>query len=85
MIFYISLYFFILVFFFFSFLVKSSFIYRFIVLIIIFISGTRYMVGFDFMNYIGFYIENTSSDALEPLFNLSLILLNYLCICKING
>lgn len=77
MIFYISLYFFILLFFFFSFLVKSSFIYRFIVLIIIFISGTRYMVGFDFLNYIGFYIENTSSDALEPLFNLSLILLNY--------
>lgn len=35
------------------------------------------MVGYDFLNYTGFYIENTSSDVLEPLFNLSLIVFNY--------
>ncbi len=40
-----------------------------------FISGTRYGVGYDFFNYVSFYTHYLPED-LEPLFKLIIVILN---------
>jgi len=75
MIFYIIYYLSIMFLLFTDYLFKNVKVFLFLAIgIIIFISGTRYGVGYDFFNYVSFYTIYLP-EYLEPLFKLSIVVL----------
>jgi hypothetical protein len=55
--------------------IKKDFFILIAVLTIILVSGTRFETGYDFLNYVGFYVAG-ADETHEPLFTILLLFLN---------